>query len=93
MFSILFDYSRAWHCIGLVFYEFLLTWDAEVRLFWGREVTGASVIFFANRYTMFFFALLSLVQISPLAGSASVSPSISPLFGHQWYSKTPQAYV
>ena len=35
---------------ALVLYDDLLTFDAEVKHFWSTKVTGALVLFFANRY-------------------------------------------
>ncbi|KAI0640732.1 hypothetical protein C8Q79DRAFT_920930, partial [Trametes meyenii] len=35
---------------ALVLYDFLITFGEEVRLFWGRKFTGASLLFFINRY-------------------------------------------
>ena len=31
-------------------YEHIVTFGFEIQLFWGREVTGAAILFFANRY-------------------------------------------
>ncbi|KAM5541338.1 hypothetical protein V8D89_004892 [Ganoderma adspersum] len=46
--------------IALVIYEYLVTFGTEVQLFWGREVTGASVLFFVNRYMRLFYVLSAL---------------------------------
>ena len=35
---------------ALILYDYLLTFDAEVKYFWSTKVTGASVLFIANRY-------------------------------------------
>ncbi|KAM5536323.1 hypothetical protein V8D89_010015, partial [Ganoderma adspersum] len=45
---------------ALVVYEYLVTIGNEVQLFWGREITGASILFFVNRYMMLFYVLFSL---------------------------------
>ncbi|KAI0765620.1 hypothetical protein BD413DRAFT_615533 [Trametes elegans] len=46
------------NCTGLpgavlLIYELCITFDQEVKLFWNRRVTGASVLFFCIRYTTF----------------------------------------
>ena len=50
---------------ALIFLEYLLTFDQEVRLFWGKKLTGAVALFFANRYTTIiytiYYMLFSLV--------------------------------
>ncbi|RPD55564.1 hypothetical protein L227DRAFT_566527 [Lentinus tigrinus ALCF2SS1-6] len=38
--------------IALVLYDYFLTFDLEVELFWRRKFTGASVLFALNRYMM-----------------------------------------
>ncbi|KAI0368193.1 hypothetical protein BV20DRAFT_980856 [Pilatotrama ljubarskyi] len=38
----------------LIFYEYFITFGSEVRLIWRRKITGASVLFFLNRYIMVF---------------------------------------
>ncbi|KAI1787014.1 hypothetical protein LXA43DRAFT_1031287, partial [Ganoderma leucocontextum] len=43
------DYTMASTFVWLLF-ECLLTLDQEVELLWGQGVTGASVLFFSNRY-------------------------------------------
>ena len=35
---------------ALLLYEYLVTFDQEVELFWKRSFTGASALFFLNRY-------------------------------------------
>ena len=39
--------------LDLIFFEYFLTFDQEVRLFWGKKLTGAVALFFANRYLPF----------------------------------------
>ncbi|RPD69379.1 hypothetical protein L226DRAFT_616909 [Lentinus tigrinus ALCF2SS1-7] len=41
--------------MAFIAYEYLLTWDQEVNLFWRRKFTGASVLFFLNRYILLLF--------------------------------------
>ena len=46
----------------LILYDYLLTFDAEVKYFWSTKVTGAIVLFVANRY-LSLVALCWLVMI------------------------------
>ncbi|KAI0740428.1 hypothetical protein C8Q76DRAFT_707696 [Earliella scabrosa] len=52
-------YAKANYCtiaaIALLMYEYLDTLPDEVNLFWGRKCTGASVLFFINRYCSLLF--------------------------------------
>ena len=66
--------------VVLMMYEYLVTFSTEVQLFWAGEVTGASVLFFVNRYIMLVYALLALLQLSPVVNTASVSLSKFVLF-------------
>ena len=34
----------------LILYDYLLTFDAEVKYFWSTKTTGALVLFISNRY-------------------------------------------
>ena len=54
-------------------YEYIVTFSTEVQLFWAREVTGASVLFFINRYMLLVYALLGLFQLSPIIHTVFVS--------------------
>ena len=78
-------------CAALIIYEFLITLDTEVRLFWGREITGASVVFFVNRYMMLVYAVFSMWEYSPLATSASVRQNTFQLYNS--HPSNPQVYV
>ncbi|TFK81866.1 hypothetical protein K466DRAFT_590969 [Polyporus arcularius HHB13444] len=44
-----------------IFYESLITFDSETRLFWTKRLTGASVMFFVARYTTLAYAFVNLV--------------------------------
>ena len=59
--------------VALVIYEYLVTFSTEVQLFWAREVTGASVLFFANRYILLVYTLLALFQLLPVINTVAVS--------------------
>ena len=51
---------------ALIFFEYLLTFDQEVRLFWGKKLTSAAALFFVNRYTTIIYTIyLMLVGLVP----------------------------
>ncbi|KAM5541401.1 hypothetical protein V8D89_004955 [Ganoderma adspersum] len=59
--------------ITLVIYEYLVTFTTEVQLFWARELTGASILFFINRYLMLLYIMAELWGYSPLTATVSVA--------------------
>ena len=58
---------------ALVLYEYIVTFSTEVQLFWGRKITGATVLFFLNRYMKLLDVLLDLELYSHFTGTTSVS--------------------
>ena len=46
---------------ALIFLEYLLTFDQEVRLFLGKRLTGAVALFFVNRYTTIIYTIYSML--------------------------------
>ena len=58
-------------------YEYLITVGAEVELFWRRKITGASVLFLANRYLVLFYNLSLLRDLWPFTLSVSSCISFS----------------
>ena len=50
---------------ALIFFEYIITFDQEVKLFWGKKSTSAMILFLANRYTTIaytiYYILISLV--------------------------------
>ncbi|TBU24153.1 hypothetical protein BD311DRAFT_767086 [Dichomitus squalens] len=50
---------------ALILYEYLITVGAEVELFWRKDITGASVLFFTNRYVVLLYNLSLLRDIWP----------------------------
>ena len=77
--------------VALVIYEYLVTFSTEVQLFWAGEVTGASVLFFVNRYMLLVYALLTLSQLSPTIHTVSVSLIKFARFDHNSWNL--QVYV
>ena len=54
-------------------YEYIITIDYEVELFWKRRFTGSSALFFLNRYLRLWFYIAQLVFWASL--STPVRPS------------------
>ena len=47
---------------AMLFYDFTLTFDREVNLFWSKKFTGASALFFLIRYLTFAYELLDMAS-------------------------------
>ena len=43
---------------ALVVYEYLLTFTQEVSVFWTKRQTGASILFFLNRYLLVMYMIV-----------------------------------
>ncbi|RPD57173.1 hypothetical protein L227DRAFT_613789 [Lentinus tigrinus ALCF2SS1-6] len=48
----------------VVIYEYSITVGREVRLFWGKKITGAAILFFLNRYIVLGFNTYALANSS-----------------------------
>ncbi|RPD72646.1 hypothetical protein L226DRAFT_614790 [Lentinus tigrinus ALCF2SS1-7] len=59
--SMLGDNYLGWVPIALLIYDFVLTFDREVELFWKRKLTSASVLFILTRYIAIVRVLLSIM--------------------------------
>ena len=55
----------------LFFYECVITFTDEVNLFWSQKLTGASALFFANRWAIIVYGAYTLI-------TGFMSTSISP---------------
>ena len=44
-------------------YDYVITFGREVEMFWRSKFTGASVLFFANRYVSLLFNTMGLVTL------------------------------
>ncbi|KAI0323971.1 hypothetical protein GY45DRAFT_1332051 [Cubamyces sp. BRFM 1775] len=51
----------------LIFYEYGITINQEVRLIWRRKVTGASVLFVVNRYIMIMDNIITLASFPAMS--------------------------
>ncbi|KAI0722688.1 hypothetical protein C8Q76DRAFT_793699 [Earliella scabrosa] len=54
----------------LLAYEYIITFDREVKLFWNRKVTMASILFGVNRYLALLVAMLFIPYDLPGPGTA-----------------------
>ena len=63
----------------LLFFEYIITLDREIEMFWRRKSSGATALFLANRYTILANAILVPEHLAiGLAGTDEVSlPSVS----------------
>ncbi len=57
---------------ALVVYDFVITLDREMKLFWTRRFTGATVLFFTIRYMPLLYGILGVVKYVPINPSASL---------------------
>ncbi|TFK80697.1 hypothetical protein K466DRAFT_648600 [Polyporus arcularius HHB13444] len=53
-------------CAALLSYDYLLTLDKEVELFWNWRSTGATALFMVNRYLVMILRLANLVGFMPM---------------------------
>lgn len=65
----------ALYVLAMIVYEYLITFDQEVVLFWRRKPTGATVLFLIVRY----LALLTYALAA--ATYASMSDKVRNVFG------------
>ncbi len=54
----------------LLIYDTLLTLDREVDLFWTGRMTGARILFLADRYISF-WTVFDLIELGPFSDKAS----------------------
>ncbi|KAJ8495505.1 hypothetical protein ONZ51_g1676 [Trametes cubensis] len=57
----------------LIFYEYGITINSEVRLIWRRKVTGASILFVLNRYIMIMDNIVTLASFPAMSNRSYVS--------------------
>ncbi len=57
---------------GLLTYEYLITFDREVKLFWKRAITGSSILFIVNRYLPLVCIALGMPSSDPTTNKVSV---------------------
>ena len=66
---------------ALIFFEYLLTLDQEVKLFWGKKLTGAIGLFFANRYTTVIYTIYFM--LTKLVPSTSATAHVCLPYFHR----------
>ena len=50
----------------------MITFPHEVQLFWHKKASGASLLFFANRYLTLFFFIFTIATGGPMSDSVSL---------------------
>ena len=53
-------------CAVFVFWEYAITFSDEVEMFWKRRFSGASALFFVNRYVVLSVNILNLIGYATL---------------------------
>ncbi|KAI0794723.1 hypothetical protein C8Q74DRAFT_1163584, partial [Fomes fomentarius] len=54
----------------LFIYDTLLTFGREVDCFWRGRITGARILFLANRYIFLFYTVFRLILLAPFSEQA-----------------------
>ena len=65
--------ANCYNFVVFVFFEHLITIDHEIDFFWKHKFSGAAALFFANRYLIFAFSVISLVTFLDTAVTDEVS--------------------
>ncbi|RPD73172.1 hypothetical protein L226DRAFT_437509, partial [Lentinus tigrinus ALCF2SS1-7] len=56
---------------ALLLYDYLLTIDKEIKLFWSWKSTGATALFMVNRYLVIILRLANLAGFVPMCAIAA----------------------
>ncbi|OJT14268.1 hypothetical protein TRAPUB_9180 [Trametes pubescens] len=70
----------------LIFYEYCITVNSEIRLIWQHKISGASVLFFLNRYIMIFDNAITVGSYWPISNLVRRFYSTSHIHPTQSYS-------
>ncbi|KAI0794543.1 hypothetical protein C8Q74DRAFT_1436465 [Fomes fomentarius] len=71
---------------ALLIYDTLLTFSREVNWFWTGRMTGARVLFFANRYFSLCLFVLGLIDFAPFSDKIRESIKLSSINPISWNS-------
>ncbi len=76
------DGSHLWYIaklgtrrLAMFWYEYIITLDREINLFWNKKITGATVLFLVNRYSTLFY-MTYVFPVWPLSMKYEVSISL-----------------
>ncbi|KZT07019.1 uncharacterized protein LAESUDRAFT_812368 [Laetiporus sulphureus 93-53] len=61
------------HSKALVFYDYFLTFSKETRCIWSRKLSGATLLFFVNRYLTLLYRIVMLIDILPWRSQSQTS--------------------
>ena len=53
--------------IVIFIYEYFITLSTEVKYFWGRKLTGATALFFLNRYVPLILNVLGMISFATMS--------------------------
>ena len=56
----------------MLIYDHVVTVTYEVRLFWRKKATGASLLFFANRYLALFYYIFEITTNVSMSDAVSL---------------------
>ncbi|KAI1783670.1 hypothetical protein LXA43DRAFT_1045534 [Ganoderma leucocontextum] len=73
--EVLVQYESTTSTIALIFYEYIATLPTEVAYFWCKRITGASLLFYANRYLVLAYSAALLRGAGLFTTHASDPPS------------------
>ena len=59
---------------AFVLYEYIITFDQEVKLFWNKKWNGATTLFLVNRYLVLFLRLCNLIGFVPMSEQVRIPP-------------------
>ena len=62
------------YALAFIFLEYLFTFHQEVELYWRRKFTGASGLFFVNRYLLMSLTIIQIYGFFPM--SDKVRPAL-----------------
>ena len=57
--------------LAILVYDYAITFPSEVQLFWGRKPTGATLLFFTNRYLVLSFWIIDTATVGPVSDAVS----------------------
>ena len=56
----------------MLMYDYAITFPYEVQLFWRRKATGATYLFFANRYLSLFYSIFMIATSGRMSNSVGL---------------------
>ncbi|KAI0730592.1 hypothetical protein C8Q76DRAFT_792748 [Earliella scabrosa] len=66
----------AFAALTFIFLEYLFTFHQEVELYWRRKFTGASGLFFVNRYLLISLTIIQIYGFFPMSDKRQVNSGV-----------------